>query len=129
MQQNDCKLCKYLGGSVRAINEVPRYVEENVGKVSFSEMTRQIIDILQAEGVTMTAQEIEVHFTKHTQTPKVVLGRILADLHDVMAVAKSEVVVTDEENHTSINPKALQSYLETVKNITAIYKMDGMKST
>ena len=129
MQQNDCKLCKYLGGSVRAINEVPRYVEENVGKVSFSEMTRQIIDILKAEGVTMTAQEIEVHFTKHTQTPKVVLGRILADLHDVMAVAKSEVVVTDEENHTSINPKALQSYLETVKNITAIYKMDGMKST
>ena len=118
-----CLLCKHMGGEFACINAIPEYVSENVDKVSLDEICVQISDILSDNRMSMSAGNIKKHLREHLCEKKIVLNGILHDLRGLMQAAiQHSVVVNEETNQSSIDHKACALYLDTVKQVVALYR-------
>ena len=112
-----------MGGEFACINTIPEYVSENVDKVSLDEICVNISDILQENNLPMSAGDIKKHLKEHLCEKKIVLNGILHDLRGLMQAAiQHSVVVNEETNQSSIDHKACALYLDTVKQVVALYR-------
>lgn len=120
-----CKLCLYIGGTNVALNSIPEYVCENVGKVSWDTIGEQVATIMmeQTEEI-ITVDEVRHHFEKHAKDRRVVLDSILDDLIEVAQIAKKDSIALDEDGNRTINPKTANVYLDTVKQIACLVRLE-----
>ena len=124
MEDDCCLLCKYTGGDNAFINSVPGYVSENIDKASLDEMCRVISETLQSSAdVNMTRDQVSRHVMQHMSDKRVVLNSILNDLRGLLRTTMRYNVNVDEETHqTSIDHKSCALYLDTVKQVVALYR-------
>lgn len=122
----NCVLCLNLGGESNAPLDIAcDYVYENVGRVSTAVMFAQVRQVVQGMGMQISLKQIELHFKVHAPIPKLVHQQLLADLYDFAAVAKRESIVVQEETGArAMNPKTCSVYLDTVKQIINLMKVN-----
>lgn len=122
----DCYICLHLGASEDAPLDVAcDYVHENVGRVATATMFEQVQEVVRAMGADISIKQIECHFKIHAPIPKLVQHELLMDLHDLASVAKRESIIVQEETGArTINPKNCSIYLDTVKQIINILRVN-----
>jgi hypothetical protein len=119
----ECLLCKHMGGAHACINSVPQYVSDNIDKVDLAEMCKQIAASLAEHGMAVDAESVQNHIQNHSSEKKVVLHGIMQDLRSLMKSALQHSVVINEETcQSSIDHKASALYLDTVKQVVALYR-------
>jgi hypothetical protein len=120
--ERDCLLCKHMGGAHPVLNAIPQYVTDNVDKVSLSAMAAQISDtIAEHTEFESSPEEVERHLREHMSEKKLVMHHILQDLRVLMRTAMRNSVVESEEALV-IDHKACALYLDTVKQVAALYR-------
>ena len=45
-EEHECVLCKYAGGNNADINDVMKYIHDNISKLSIDEIARQVHQVL-----------------------------------------------------------------------------------
>ena len=123
-----CKLCEYTGCGNYKFTEIMNFVHENVNEVHIDELCSQVKQSLQEHlSLTLSQKQIKTHFLYHQCDQKIILNNILRELVPLVSVARCNCVVT-QENATTIDPKSMTMYLDTVKQVMGIYKhLDAMK--
>lgn len=127
----ECVLCKYSGSKENeTVHEVLQYISESAGRVHIREVSKQAREALNSElGLSLVDEDVEEHITTHTLDQRVVLSSILKDLVGIARTVKDCSVVQDAESGAqAVDTKALTAYLKTIDQITAIYKMESMRS-
>lgn len=120
-----CKLCLYIGGTNRAVNAIPEYVCESVGKVSWDTIGEQVAGIMLAETEeVVSAADVRTHFEKHAKDRRVVMDSLLDDLIEVAQVAKKDSIALDDDGNRTVNPKTAGLFLDTVKQIACILRIE-----
>ena len=124
VDDEECVLCKHMGGENKFINTIPAYVAGNIDKVSMHEMCLQISKSLQTEAdMEVHAADVALHVKEHICDKKIVLNNILQDLRGILKTTiKHSVLVNEETNQSSIDHKACALYLDTVKQVVALYR-------
>jgi len=78
-----CLLCKYAGGCNTQVNEVLKYVHENISKLSVAEIAQQVHEVLpqylDAHEHCSLASIVE-HIQEHSQEHRVVICTLLRDV-------------------------------------------------
>jgi hypothetical protein len=128
MEHATCKLCEYTGCGNYKFTEIMNFVSEHVNEVHIDELCAQVKQSLQEHlSLTLSHQQIKKHFLYHQCDQKIILNNILRELVPLVSVARCNCVVT-QENATTIDPKSMTMYLDTVKQVMGIYKhLDAMK--
>lgn len=120
-----CKLCMYVGGTNPAVNAICEYVTENVGKVSWDTIGEQVAATMLAECEEVVSKEdVRIHFEKHAKDRRVVMDMLLEDLMEVAQVAKKDSIALDDDGNRSVNPKTAALFLDTVKQIACILRIE-----
>ena len=123
-----CKLCEYTGCGNYKFTEIMNFVHENVNEGHIDELCSQVKQTLQEHlSLTLSHKQIKTHFLYHQCDQKIILNNILRELVPLVSVARCNCVVT-QENATTIDPKIMTMYLDTIKQVMGIYKhLDEMK--
>ena len=104
------------------MNVVPQYVSDNIDKVSLQAMATHISSTINEHTeFETTAAEVEVHLREHMSEKKLVTNHVLQDLRVIMKMAMKNSVIESEEAMV-IDHKACALYLDTVKQVMALYK-------
>lgn len=123
LTDGECLLCQYAGGSNAALNAIPSFVADNIDKISPREMYVQIRQVLADSGLEVTVEEVRVHVCEHMSEKRVVLHSIMHDLRGLLRTTIRHSVVVDEESQVAtIDHKACALYLDTVKQVVALYR-------
>ena len=120
----ECVLCKHMGGQNKYVNTIPAYVAANIDRVSMHEMCVQISRSLRTEAaMEVDVADVALHVKEHICDKKIVLNNILQDLRGLLKTTiKHSVVVNEETSQSSIDHKACTLYLDTVKQVVALYR-------
>ena len=124
-----CALCELTGAGIHQVEEINRYILENVNKVDINELSRQVCDEINTiEGKHMTPKQFVRHLHHHMQQQKVVMTGILQDLRLLASNTRDSCLVTCEETGNSmVDHKLLTAYLKVVDQILNVYRTDAMK--
>jgi hypothetical protein len=130
LQTTQCLICRKTGGEDAYINAIPAFVSENVEKMSLQEMAVQISRALKHDlDIDMSPTLVETHVKEHMSEKRVVMHSILTDLRQLLKTTLQHSVVThDDTGACTIDHKACSLYLETVKQVVALYRNAGSKS-
>jgi hypothetical protein len=124
-----CALCELTGAGIQQVEEINRYILENVNKVDINELSRQVCDEINTiEGKHMTHKQFVRHLHHHMQQQKVVMTGILQDLRLLASNTRDSCLVTCEETGNSmVDHKVMTAYLKVVDQILNVYRTDAMK--
>jgi hypothetical protein len=81
--EDECVLCKYAGGNNTEINDVMKYIHDNISKLSIEEIARQVDQVLPsylATGETCSCETIVEHIKQHSQDHNLVICSLLRDV-------------------------------------------------
>jgi hypothetical protein len=118
-----CPLCAYTGSNHAVFDEIMAYVGDNAHRVHLDELVSHVRKALIEElNLTMTRQHIREHFLSHQCDQRIVLNTVLRDLVDIVGVAKTNCVVTNEEGTQAMDPKNTGVYIDAVRQLMCIYK-------
>lgn len=126
---SSCALCQLTGAGINQIEDINRYILENVNKVDVKEMSRQVCDVINTiDGKHMTHKQFVTHLQQHMQQQKVVMTGILQDLRLLASNTRDSCLVTCEETGNSmVDHKVMTAYLKVVDQILNVYRTDAMK--
>jgi len=95
-----------------------------------NEISKQVCETLNPLlNMDLTDEEVCKHINRHMLEPRVVLNNMLRDLVQMAGTVKKLSVVRDKETDTQVvDTKAMGAYLKTIDQITAIYKMEIMRT-
>lgn len=118
-----CPLCAYTGSNHAVFDEIMAYVGDNAHRVHLDELVSHVRTALRDElNLTMARQHIREHFLAHQCDQRIVLNTVLRDLVDIVGVAKTNCVVTNEEGTQGMDPKNTGVYIDAVRQLMCIYK-------
>jgi hypothetical protein len=81
-------LCKYAGGNNTEINDMLKYIHDNISKLSIEEIARQVHQVLPnylAPDEECSHEAIIEHIKKHSQEHNIVICTLLCDVRGLSA--------------------------------------------
>lgn len=123
-----CKLCEFTGCENNKFQDIINYVHDHAHEVHIDGLSAQVQKQLLAEfELDLTLQQIKTHFLYHKCDQKTVLNHVLRELVPLISVTKQSCSVT-QDGTTIVDPKALNVYLDSVKQVMSVYKhLDTMR--
>ena len=98
-----CVLCKYAGGSNEDINDVLKYIHDNISKLSVEEIAHQVCDVLPEyldENEQCSHASIVEHIQEHSQEYKIVICTLLRDVRALsQELLQASRVRRDNDSH------------------------------
>jgi hypothetical protein len=120
---DECTLCRLTGGTNAVVNGVASFAADNIERIGLREMCVQIQKVLATDGVDVTVDDVRVHVQEHISEKRVVMHAILHDLRGLLRTTMRHSVIIDEESQVAaIDHKAAALYLDTVKQVVALYR-------
>jgi hypothetical protein len=123
-----CKLCEFTGCENPKFQDIMNYVHDHAHEVHIDGLSAQVQKQLLGEfSLDLTLQQIKTHFLYHKCDQKTVLNHVLRELVPLISVTKQSCSVT-QDGTTIVDPKALNVYLDSVKQVMSVYKhLDTMR--
>jgi len=124
----NCKLCEFTGCENPKFQDIINYVHDHSHEVHIDGLSAQVQKQLSTEfALELTLQQIKTHFLYHKCDQKTVLNHVLRELVPLISITKQNCSVT-QEGTTIVDPKALNVYLDSVKQVMGLYKhLDTMR--
>ena len=114
----ECVLCKYAGGSNTEVNDVMKYIHDNISKLSLDEIARQVEDelpALLAPGETCSRASIVEHIQHHSQEHNIVICTLLRDVRSLSQELLQASRVRRESDTHEIDLKAASMFFKSVE--------------
>lgn len=123
-----CQLCEFTGCDNPKFQDIINYVHDHAHEVHIDGLSAQVQKQLAAEfSLELTLQQVKTHFLYHKCDQKTVLNHVLRELVPLISVTKQSCSVT-QDGTTIVDPKALNVYLDSVKQVMGLYKhLDTMR--
>lgn len=115
-----CWLCKF--NHTEEAKMFHSFFIDHLGSMTMEEMAAEI-----AEKIPDTSEQILLHFDQHTLHPSVKITHMLRNLFDISKDLKSSIISVDENKHTTVDVKTLESYLKVQSQIMSIYRTGDLK--
>jgi hypothetical protein len=113
-----CMLCKYAGGSNENINDVLKYINDNISKLSVDEIAHQVHEVLPeylAEDEECSHASIVEHIQQHSQEYKIVICTLLRDVRALsQELLQASRVRRDNDSH-EIDLKSTAMFFKSVE--------------
>ena len=117
-QREPCMLCKYAGGSNEDINDVLKYIHENISKLSVDEIAKQVQEVLPeylgADEYCSHASIVE-HIQQHSQEYKIVICTLLRDVRALSQELLQASRVRREDDSHEIDLKSTAMFFKSVE--------------
>jgi len=117
-QRETCMLCKYAGGSNEDINDVLKYIHDNISKLSVEEIANQVQEVLPeylAENERCSHASIVEHIQQHSQEYKIVICTLLRDVRALsQELLQASRVRREDESH-EIDLKSTAMFFKSVE--------------
>ena len=117
-QRETCMLCKYAGGSNEDINDVLKYIHDNISKLSVEEIANQVQEVLPeylAENEHCSHASIVEHIQQHSQEYKIVICTLLRDVRALsQELLQASRVRREDESH-EIDLKSTAMFFKSVE--------------
>jgi len=117
-QREVCILCKYAGGSNENINDVLKYIHDNISKLSVDEIANQVYEVLPeylADDEHCSHASIVEHIQKHSQEYKIVICTLLRDVRALSQELLQASRVTRENDSHEIDLRSTAMFFKSVE--------------
>jgi hypothetical protein len=116
--RNTCVLCKYAGGTNTDINDVMKYIHDNISKLSVDEIAHQVHEALlmylEADESCSHAAIVE-HIQQHSQEHNIVICTLLRDVRSVSQDLLKATRVQREDDSHEIDLRAAAVFFKSVE--------------
>jgi hypothetical protein len=116
--RNVCLLCKYAGGSNTEINDVVKYIHDNISKLSVDEIAHQVHDVLPqylAPDEHCTHAAIVEHIQQHSQEHNIVICTLLRDVRNLSQDLLRATRVQREDASDEIDLRTAAVFFKSVE--------------
>lgn len=113
-----CVLCKYAGGSNSEINDVQKYILENISKLSVDEIAHQVHDVLPQYLLgdeSCSHASIVEHIQEHSQEHNVVLCTLLRDVRALSRDLLRSSRVQREDESLDVDLRTVAVFFKSVE--------------
>jgi hypothetical protein len=113
-----CILCKYAGGNNENINDILKYIHDNISKLSVDEIAHQVQEALPEyldEGEHCSHASIVEHIQKHSQEYKVVICTLLRDVRALSQELLQASRVRREDEAPEIDLRTAAMFFKSVE--------------
>jgi hypothetical protein len=117
-ERDECVLCKYAGGSNAEINDVMKYIHDNISKLSLDEIAKQVQQELPrylTPGETCSHASIVEHIQNHSQEHNIVICTLLRDVRALSQELLQSSRVRRESDTHEIDLKAASMFFKSVE--------------
>lgn len=113
-----CVLCKYAGGSNSEINDVQKYILDNISKLSVDEIAHQVHDVLPeylAADECCSHASIVEHIQEHSQEHNIVLCTLLRDVRALSRDLLRSTRVQREDESLDVDLRTAAVFFKSVE--------------
>jgi hypothetical protein len=113
-----CVLCKYAGGSNTEINDVVKYIHDNITKLSVDEIAHQVNDVLPQyldAGEQCSHAAIVEHIVQHSQEHNIVICTLLRDVRSLSKDLLRATRVQREDASDEIDLRTAAVFFKSVE--------------
>ena len=117
-EEHECVLCKYAGGNNADINDVMKYIHDNISKLSIDEIARQVHQVLPsylAPGEACSREAIVAHIKHHSQEHNIVICALLRDVRALSQELLQASRVTRESDVHEIDLRTAAMFFKSVE--------------
>jgi hypothetical protein len=117
-EREACMLCKYAGGSNENINDVLKYIHDNISKLSVDEIAHQVHEVLPeylAEDECCSHASIVEHIQQHSQEYKIVICTLLRDVRTLSQELLQASRVRRENDSHELDLKSTAMFFKSVE--------------
>ncbi len=116
--RNTCVLCKYAGGTNTDINDVMKYIHDNISKLSVDEIAQQVHEALLMyleEDESCSHAEIVEHIQQHSQEHNIVICSLLRDVRSISQELLKATRVRREDDSHEIDLRTVAVFFKSVE--------------
>jgi len=113
-----CLLCRYSGGSNSDINEVAKYIHDNIAKLSVEEIAHTVHEELGqylAPGEACSHADIVEHILQHSQEHNIVICTLLRDVRALSQDLLRATRVQREDDSREIDLRTAAVFFKSVE--------------
>jgi hypothetical protein len=113
-----CLLCKYAGGSNAEVNDVLKYIHDNISKLSVDEIANQVHEVLPQyldEHEHCSHASIVAHIQQHSQEYKIVICTLLRDVRGLSQELLQASRVRREDDTHEIDLRTTAMFFKSVE--------------
>jgi hypothetical protein len=113
-----CVLCKYAGGSNAEVNDVLKYIHDNISKLSVDEIAHQVHEVLPQyldPNELCSHASIVTHIQKHSQEYKIVICSLLRDVRGLSEELLHASRVRREDDTHEIDLRTTAMFFKSVE--------------
>lgn len=113
-----CLLCRYSGGSNSDINEVAKYIHDNIAKLSVEEIAHQVHEVLPqylAPGEACSHAAIVEHILQHSQEHNIVICTLLRDVRALSQDLLRATRVQREDDSREVDLRTAAVFFKSVE--------------
>jgi len=117
-ERETCMLCKYAGGNNENINDVLKYIHDNISKLSVEEIAHQVQEVLPeylADDEHCSHTSIVKHIQQHSQEYKVVICTLLRDVRALSQELLQASRVRRENDTQEIDLRTAAMFFKSVE--------------
>ena len=116
--RQSCLLCKYAGGSNTEINDVVKYIHDNISKLSVDEIAHQVHEVLPqylVPGEHCSHESIVEHIQQHSQEHNIVICTLLRDVRSLSQDLLRATRVQREDGPDEIDLRTAAVFFKSVE--------------
>jgi hypothetical protein len=113
-----CLLCKYAGGSNAEVNDVLKYIHDNISKLSVDEIAHQVHEVLPQyldANEHYSHASIVTHIQHHSQEYKIVICTLLCDVRGLSQELLQASRVRREDDTHEIDLRTTAMFFKSVE--------------
>ncbi len=113
-----CVLCKYAGGNNAEINELMKYIHDNISKLSIDEIARQVHQVLPeylAPEEECSHESIVEHIQHHSQEHNIVICTLLRDVRALSQELLQASRVNRENDSHEVDLRTAAMFFKSVE--------------